>query len=98
MAKCLKHNVLLLLLPCVCAVSCMADLSTEATIEIPDIVIQGLAPELSVPYGTELEIDATVTQEGRSQDDFDMTWTIELNPKTIKKYLISEAGRACAIS
>lgn len=65
------------------AVSCFADLSTEADHEIPDIVIQGLDPTMYVLYGQEIHLEVTVSQEGRTMSDLDCQWTIDLKPNEL---------------
>ena len=65
-----RSNILLHALAAVAvsllAVSCFADLSTEADHEIPDIIIEGLAPEMYVLYGQEIHLEVSVSQEGRT--------------------------------
>ena len=60
--------------------SCYKDLSTDATIEIPDLTIEGVPAEMSILYGEEIVIDPVVQQEGRSSDNFEYLWTIDLVP------------------
>ena len=65
------------------AVSCFADLSTEADHEIPDIIIEGLEPNMYVLYGQDIHLEVKVSQEGRTMDDLDCQWTIDLKPDTL---------------
>ena len=73
-------GLILLSALCLLAASCYKDLSTPADHEIPDIVVTGLAPEIHVTYGEELDITVQVSQEGRTASDFDLVWSIDLNP------------------
>ena len=73
-------GLILLSALCLLAGSCYKDLSTPADHEIPDIVVTGLAPEIHVTYGEELDITVQVSQEGRTASDFDLVWSIDLNP------------------
>lgn len=66
------------------AVSCFADLSTEADHEIPDIVIEGLPSTMYVLYGQEIHLEVTVSQEGRTASDLDVQWSIDLEPQKLK--------------
>ena len=60
-------------------VSCYKDYSTEADHEIPDIVITGVDSVMHVVYGDEIRIEAQVSQEGRTLDDFLLEWSIDLS-------------------
>ena len=73
-------GLILLSALCLLTASCYKDLSTPADHEIPDIVVTGLAPEIHVTYGEELDITVQVSQEGRTASDFDLVWSIDLNP------------------
>ena len=73
-------GLILLSALCLLTASCYKDLSTLADHEIPDIVVTGLAPEIHVTYGEELDITVQVSQEGRTASDFDLVWSIDLNP------------------
>lgn len=64
--------------------SCFADLSTVADHEIPDIVIEGLEPELRVLYGETVHVEVSVSQKGRSAADFDIRWSVDLTAGKIK--------------
>lgn len=66
------------------AVSCFADLSTEADHEIPDILIEGLAPVMYVLYGQDIHLEVQVSQEGRTSEDHDCRWSIDLQPNTLQ--------------
>ena len=61
----------------VCALSCYKDLSKERETVIPDIVITGIEPVIHVSYGQTVQIDAHVSQIGRTDDDFDYLWEMD---------------------
>ncbi len=67
--------------------SCYQDLSTEATIEIPELVIEGVPETMNVLYGEELVINPVIKQEGRSAEDFEYLWTIDLVPDNYNQRL-----------
>lgn len=58
--------------------SCYEDLSTEAAFKIPEINIFSENDILNVAYGHELVVDPVVEQEGRSEDDFEYLWEMDL--------------------
>ncbi len=73
-------NTLAALILCLALSSCYKDLSSEASITIPEITIEGVDDVLNVVWGQELKLTANVTREGRSEDDFSYLWEIDLYP------------------
>ncbi len=73
-------NTLIALLLCVALVSCYKDLSTEASVSIPEIKIEGVDSTLNIVWGQEIKMTAKVSQEGRGEDDFTYLWEIDLYP------------------
>ena len=60
--------------------SCYKDLSTDATFEIPDIRMETtVADTLNISFGDSIRIHPSVSQEGRSESDFDYLWEMDLN-------------------
>jgi len=59
--------------------SCYRDLSTEATISIPEITIFSDKDVLNVAYGHDLVLEPEVVQEGRVDSDFTYLWEIDLS-------------------
>ena len=78
------------------AVSCYEDLSTEATIELPEIEIITESNILNVAYGHDLVLDPDVVEEGRSIEDFDFLWEIDLTAGSKSNRL--ELGREKALT
>ena len=78
----MKRIIIILLFPLLVA-SCFADLSTEADHVIPDIVIEGIEPEMYVLYGQDIHIEASVSQEGRTMSDLKCEWSIDLKANTL---------------
>ncbi len=81
-------------------VSCYADLSTEATFEIPEIYVT--SPEypdeiINIAYGQTLDISVVVTQEGRTEEDFSYFWEVDLSASRISSGRL-ELGETPAIS
>lgn len=77
MMKKLAH-ILAVILGASALCSCYKDLSTEATTELPDIVISTESDVLNIAYGHELIVEPEVFQEGRSDEDFEYYWEIDL--------------------
>lgn len=61
---------------------CYKDLSTEATKSIPEIVITGLAQEMSVVYGEEIHVAVNAYMGEKSADDFEYLWEIDLSAES----------------
>ena len=74
----MKCNILILAAAALIAVACYSDLSTEADHEIPDILIEGIPSEVRITYGENLHLEASVSQQGRTAEDFEMLWTVDL--------------------
>ena len=60
--------------------SCYKDLSTEATIELADIVISGLPDRLDVLFGEDISLKAKVWEDGRDDSAFSYLWEIDFLP------------------
>lgn len=58
--------------------SCYKDLSTKATLSLPEIVIEGNGGVINVSYGDDFVFEPVVTQEGYTVDDFSFLWEIDL--------------------
>ena len=58
--------------------SCYKDLSTEATMTIPNIEIGNTDSVINISYNDVLRIDPMVSQEGRGPEDFSYFWQITL--------------------
>ena len=78
--KAFFKNILILFSLCLALAGCYKDLSTEASMTIPDIRIEGVDSTLNIVWGQEIKMTATVTQEGRSEEDFTYLWEIDLYP------------------
>lgn len=63
--------------------SCYKDLSTEATLEISPINIEGIANSMAIAFGQTLSFTPTVTLEGRTEEDFDYLWEMDLTPQSM---------------
>ena len=59
--------------------SCYQDLSTEATLLLPDIVVTGLEPSLDVVYGQELSVSVKAYMGAKTTPDFEYLWEIDLH-------------------
>ena len=71
--------------------SCYKDLSTTATIAIPDIVFENEQESIFISYGETLVIDPQVSMEGKSPEDFSYLWEIDFNPPSASnRFVISE--------
>ena len=66
--------------------SCYKDLSTEAEVELPDIIITSDDDDgvLNVSYGEEFVFEPQVFQEGSTDGDFTYLWEIDLIPGNLK--------------
>jgi len=58
--------------------SCYKDLSTEATTSIPEIEIGTESSVINVSYGHEITLKPTVTRKGRTEEDFEYLWEMDL--------------------
>lgn len=47
---------------------------------VPDIEVTGVDSVMETTYGDEIAIKPEVSQEGRTEDDFEYLWEIDLNP------------------
>ena len=63
--------------------SCYKDLSTEASLEIPEISIEGIDNSLTIAFGQTISFTPTVTQEGRTEDDFEYLWEMDITPQAM---------------
>ncbi|MGN1216047.1 MAG: PKD-like family lipoprotein, partial [Candidatus Cryptobacteroides sp.] len=63
--------------------SCYKDLSTDASLEISPIQIEGIANSMTIAFGQTLSFTPTVTQEGRTEEDFDYLWEMDLTPQSM---------------
>lgn len=73
--------------------SCYKDLSTETTTTIPEIVIDGIDKSLEVVFGQNISMTAKVTQEGRSEEDFDYLWEMDILPQNAgNREILSETN------
>lgn len=72
------RRILLCLLALGAAASCYKDLSTEAGELLPDLVITGLEPELSVVYGQTIQVSVRAYMAGRTPDELSYLWEIDL--------------------
>ena len=57
---------------------CYKDLSTEATLMLPDIVVTGLEPSLDVVYGQEISVSVKAYMGTKTTPDFEYKWEIDL--------------------
>lgn len=78
--KAFFKNTLIVFSLCLALAGCYKDLSTEASMTIPDIRIEGVDSTLNIVWGQEIKMTAKVTQEGRSEEDFTYLWEIDLYP------------------
>lgn len=69
--------------------SCYRDLSTEATITIPDIEFENTDTVYNVGFNSVLTVDPGVSQEGRVADDFSYLWEVTLNANNEERVEIS---------
>ena len=58
---------------------CYKDLSTEATLMLPDIVVTGLEPSLDVVYGQEISVSVKAYMGTKTTPDFEYLWEIDLH-------------------
>ena len=65
--------------------SCYKDLSTEATMSIPEIVVTGMPEKIDLVWGDEINLTVQVSQEGRSESDFSYLWEIDFFPSSSKE-------------
>lgn len=63
--------------------SCYKDLSTEASLEIPEISIEGIDNSLTIAFGQTISFTPTVIQEGRTEDDFEYLWEMDITPQAM---------------
>lgn len=71
----------------VIAASCYKDLSTPASISIPEIEIINDLEVINVAYGHYITMEAQVQEEGRTEDDFSYLWEIDLVHGSVKDRL-----------
>lgn len=89
----MKSHIICVLGVCLFAQACYKDLSTGATMEIPEIVISGVDSVINVTYGQDLNIKATVSQIGRTQSDFTFLWEMDVTPnKDAERFELSETS------
>ncbi len=91
----MKRRILLYLLIIGTAVSCYKDQSTEAGEMLPDLVVTGLEPELSVVYGQTIQVAVKAYMAGRTAGDFDYLWEIDLTANGVSDRV--ELGREAAL-
>ena len=60
--------------------SCYRDLSTDASVSVPEIEISRVEPVVNIVWGQDLKMTAEVRQEGRTADDFSYLWEIDFTP------------------
>ena len=70
--------------------SCYKDLSTEATIIIPDIVITGVPSTLDIIYGEQITIPAKAYMGEKSGSDFTYLWEIDVIANRMDRVVIGE--------
>lgn len=61
------------------AAGCYKDLSTEATMTLPDLVILGLEPQLDVVYGQEISVSVQAYMGEKKGSDFEYLWEVDVN-------------------
>lgn len=61
--------------------SCYKDLSTKATISLPDIEISSQEENLNLYYGETFVFTPEVTVEGRNEDELTYKWEMTLTPR-----------------
>lgn len=60
--------------------SCYKDLSTEATVTFPDIVIENSGEPINIGYGETLVMDPKVRQEGYGTGELTYHWEFDFRP------------------
>lgn len=89
-------NILIVLSVAVLAVSCYEDLSTEATMEIPELNVTGPDDDINIPYGQTLDITVKATQKGRGTKDFTYVWEMDVRPGQADSKI--EVGQGASLS
>jgi hypothetical protein len=74
------YHMIVLVAVAFAVTACYKDLSTEADKTIPDIVISSESDVINAAYGDEITISPTVTEEGRTAEDFTYHWEVDLKP------------------
>ncbi|MBO4742308.1 MAG: hypothetical protein J5533_01620 [Bacteroidales bacterium] len=85
-----KTKYLLLVLLSLVLSSCYKDLSTEASIMIPDIIITGVPETLDVVYGDQIKIPAKAYMGEKSGDDMTYLWEIDITANRKERVVIGE--------
>jgi len=74
----MRKNIIYLAFALFALSSCYKDLSTEASSNISDIVIESESDIINVSYGHEITLRPTVSREGCTEDDFEYLWEMDL--------------------
>ncbi len=74
------YCVILLLAAALLLNGCFADQSTSATLTVPDIVVEGLAPEMQVLFGQNLTLEASASVTGEPDRALTYLWEMDLTP------------------
>lgn len=75
------------------AMSCYKDLSTEATVTLPEIVISSEYDVINISYGEELVLEPEVTLGGQALDGLEYQWLIALKPNNPPTLEIGDAHK-----
>ncbi len=73
--------------------SCYKDLSTEATVTLPEIAINSEYDVINISYGEELVLEPNVTVGGAASDNLEYQWLIALKPQNAPTLEIGDSHK-----